>query len=556
MMKNKGKNIVKLFIAIAPAKVSKKPVAVAPVKVSKKSVGKPVGKIIDDDASDFKEKLRPLTSEEIEDILSVIKPSQYIPKAVAKSINDGIKASFRVQLEKCEVFPSIIPELKTDIYNDYYDSLANAGENIGIIMAQSIGEKQTQANLNVFHKCGSSDKQPVVSKFSELLSATARIKSPLYYIYIKDLENNKPVLDMVRMREIIGHSLAQITFKKLTLEFEIVEEKKPEPWYKIFFELYKNSANPPVSDTRDYKNCISLKIDMDVLYENRLSLKNLAEYIENEYDDLYCIFSPDCFGQLDIFVNTNEIDIPEEKLFFVTKDNMKQIYLEEIVQPNIENIIICGIAGINNIFFLKDSNTKEWYVETENARDKVNENTKFKKTKSKPLDSAKRFKKLLSLDFVDKERTISNNIWDIYHTFGIEAVRQYMIDQFTEIMEGINLCHVMLLVDRMTFEGAISPISRYTMKQEVNSVCQRSSFEESTLNFLEAGFYGQDEPVKGVSANIICGKKAYIGTGMCDLMVDVNKLISLKDIREDGDEKSDSSSDESEESDSSSDDDE
>ena len=131
---------------------------------------------------------------------------------------------------------------------------------------------------------------------------------------------------------------------------------------------------------------------------------------------------------------------------------------------------------------------------------------------------------ILKLPFVDSFRTHSNDIWETYNLFGIEAVRQYMIEEFSSIMEGINLCHVMLLVDKMTFTGTISSISRYTMRREESGPFGKASFEETLDNFLKAGVFGQEEPTRGVSASIICGKRAPIGTGLCELAMDIKKL--------------------------------
>jgi DNA-directed RNA polymerase beta' subunit len=185
---------------------------------------------------------------------------------------------------------------------------------------------------------------------------------------------------------------------------------------------------------------------------------------------------------------------------------------------------VCGIPGINNVFFVHGDN--EWFIETENARDKPFENNKFKTNKDKTTDSTKRYKMLLAHPKVDMSRTISNNLWDIYHTLGIEAVRQYMIDQFSEIMTGINTCHVMLLVDKMTFTGTVCSISRYSMRGEDGGVLGKASFEETLDNFTKAGVHGQEEPTTGISASIICGKRAPIGTGMCDLEMDMEKLCN------------------------------
>jgi DNA-directed RNA polymerase beta' subunit len=124
-------------------------------------------------------------------------------------------------------------------------------------------------------------------------------------------------------------------------------------------------------------------------------------------------------------------------------------------------------------------------------------------------------------------RCITSNVWDIYSALGIEAARQFMIEEFMKSMGGINECHAMLLVDRMTCSGTITSISRYTMRKAESGPFGQASFEETLDNFLKAGVYGQSEPTRGVSASIICGKRAPIGSGICDIQLDVDILPTI-----------------------------
>lgn len=366
---------------------------------------------------------------------------------------------------------------------------------------------------DTFHKAGSAEKQPVVSKFSELLNATNKPKSPSYYIYF-----NRGTDDIKKLRNIIKYNLVELTFKRIVESITIITNKEKEEWYDLYYFLYQK-------EEIEYKDCLSMKINMNILYEYKLTLKDICDSLELQYNDMKCIFSPDCFGTIDIFVDTENIVMPQKDISFITEENKNQIYLEEVVEPNIESTIICGVQGITNMFFLKEN--KEWLVETENSKEKVNKKTKSK-NKDKSDNSTKRFKKVLALPFVDETRTISNSVWDIYYTFGIEAARQYMIDEFSNIMTGINICHVMLLVDKMTFTGNIASVSRYSMRRDESGPFGKASFEETLDNFLIAGAYGQEEPTKGVSASIICGKKANIGTGLCDINMNINKIIKNK----------------------------
>ena len=99
-------------------------------------------------------------------------------------------------------------------------------------------------------------------------------------------------------------------------------------------------------------------------------------------------------------------------------------------------------------------------------------------------------------------------------------------------MEGINTCHAMILVDRMTHNGTISSITQYTMKKEESGPMGKASFEETMDNFLNATAEGDKEPTEGVSAYIICGKRASVGTGMIKLSIDIASLPKIANQKE------------------------
>ena len=433
---------------------------------------------------------RLLKDYEIEDIISFIKPQKNIPRDAAMAVVNYNKEKLRIQLRESKIYPEMIPSLKEMIEKQYVQSKIQPGESVGIISAQSIGAKQTQMTLDSFHTCGSAEKTITtgVPRIEELLNATKDPKTTNCFIYFEEGNNS-----IEELRETIGHSIVELTFKKITKSYTIEMDKKEEKWYRSFKVLYGNAFE-------EYSDCISLQLDMDILYKYKLNMETIANIVSRDYSDMCVVFSPDNIGQLDIFVDTSDIDLPEDRLVFIDKENAKTIYLEEVVQPILEKIIICGIPGIENMYFNKDSD--KWMVETDGSN----------------------FQKLLGHPSVDSNRTISNDMWDIYHTLGVEAVRQFLIEEFINLMTGINPCHVQILSEKMTHSGSISSISRYSMRTEDSGPMCRASFEETLDNFLKAGAYGQEEITQGVSASIICGKLSQIGTGMCDIRLDVKAL--------------------------------
>ena len=205
-------------------------------------------------------------------------------------------------------------------------------------------------------------------------------------------------------------------------------------------------------------------------------------------------------------MDTSNIKIPDYDslpLYFKNKNHI-EIYLEEIVKPKLLEIEICGIKNIKNYHYIKEDN--RWKIQTEG---------------SNIFD-------ILHLPYIDISTISSNNMWDIYNVMGIEATRQFLIEEFTNVVSSdgtfINPAHILLLVDIMTYQGHITSVSRYGMKKEQMGVLSRASFEESLDQFCNAGFYSEKDIIRSVSANIMCGKRSCIGSGLCNLIMDLDSI--------------------------------
>jgi DNA-directed RNA polymerase beta' subunit len=447
---------------------------------------------------------RILTSDEIEEILDFIKPQLGIPLVSAMSVVELNKARFRKQLQGKLIYPDIIQELKQSMERMYYKSLIQPGEAVGVICAQSIGEKNTQTALNTFHKAGQSEKTMTegVPRFQELLNATKNPRIVNHKIFVKNSAKN-----IKEIRKTIGHSLTGLTLKDLVVTMEIVIDKQPELWYEAYKILY--------DDVFSYhSSCISMTLNTKKLFEYKLTEKDIVDVIHANYADVYCVFSPLGDGRVDVFIDTMiAMSKFESCVAYVTDENAMEIYLEDVVQPNIEKIHVCGIPGISEIFYVKEGT--EWIVET-------NACNNYSRSSSTNVNN---LRKIMAMPMVDETKTVSNNIWEIYETLGIEATQQFLVEEFMSIMDGINECHAKLLVARMTYNGSIASISRYTLKNDECGPMGKASFEESLDNFLNAAVQGEIEPTRGVSASIICGKRSGTGTGMMGLKMDLGKIM-------------------------------
>jgi DNA-directed RNA polymerase beta' subunit len=223
---------------------------------------------------------RLLTEKEIENILSFIKPKKGIPLEAAISVVNSNKQRLRQQLINQMVYPEIIPVLKRELEKTYFAGQIQPGECVGVICAQSIGEKQTQTTLNTFHKAGQSEKTMTagVPRFQELLNATRKPRNVNHKIYF-----NKSNDSIQELRKLIGHSIAGITFADISLDIEVCLNKVEEPWYNTYKILYNDLFTK-------HKHCISFKLDKNKLFDVKLTMNEIADIIHDKFDDLYCVF--------------------------------------------------------------------------------------------------------------------------------------------------------------------------------------------------------------------------------------------------------------------------
>lgn len=82
----------------------------------------------------------------------------------------------------------------------------------------------------------------------------------------------------------------------------------------------------------------------------------------------------------------------------------------------------------------------------------------------------------------------------------------------------IDLRHMLLLGDVMTFRGEVLGISRFGIQKMRASVLSIASFEETNEHLFEAAVHKKSEHVLGVSEAIILGKRVAVGTGAFELL--------------------------------------
>lgn len=133
---------------------------------------------------------------------------------------------------------------------------------------------------------------------------------------------------------------------------------------------------------------------------------------------------------------------------------------------------------------------------------------------------------------IDPTHSYSNNVFEMYKYLGIEAARSTIISEIMNTMQnhGISIDnrHLMLLADLMTYRGEVLGITRFGLAKMKESALMLASFEKTADHLFDAAFFGQEDPILGVSESIISGMPMEIGTGFFDLLYKPPKIMKNK----------------------------
>jgi RNA polymerase Rpb1, domain 5 len=415
---------------------------------------------------------RTLRLDEIEYLVSGIEPIQHTDvylKRVTDNKHANLIARIQRDLLDVQVYPSIIDELKQSIEQQYYSSQVQAGDTVGIIMAQSIGERQTQLALNSFHSTGITTLTVVtgVPRFTELINTTKKPRNVMTTIYCNGSFSS---IESIRLQ--VGVHLRHVLFGDLIVYHEFHPLRPKDTWYRLYTALVR-----PLPALATF---VRFKLNHQVLFENHLSVQCIAERMERQWPAVQCVYSPMTEAIIDVWFTGSRTDA------------------ETVIVPTARKLTVNGIPHITELNYTT-TQTGEWYIEA----------------------LGQNLQTVMGHPAVDETRTFSNNMWEIHDYLGAEATREFLVRELMNVISVdayINKRHVDLLVDLMLATGTLTSISRYGIQRTQIGPLAACSFEESLDQFLQAGLFGEKDPLTSVSASIICGKMSRSGTGMCDLM--------------------------------------
>ncbi|MCE4607586.1 MAG: DNA-directed RNA polymerase subunit A'' [Caldisphaeraceae archaeon] len=399
--------------------------------------------------------------------LSKLESARHIlPDKIFSELKEKIESSGLTESQKGLVIEEAVRQ--------YVASMVQPGEPVGTVAAQSIGEPGTQMTLRTFHYAGLMEFDVTLGlpRLIEIVDARREPSTPIMKIYLDEDHRN----DLEKAKE-IARKIEYTTISNVVSEISYV---LGEPRIQIVLDKEMLEDKGVTQD--------------DVIYSlGKLKLGDVDIDEQNEY-----------IINIDLSSNV----IPEESLYDTKAFN-------EIVQK-IRKSYLKGIKGINKTMI----------------QERTYEEDGVKKKEYVILTEGSNLAEVLKIEGIDHRRIDSNNIVEISNVFGIEAGRNAIIKEIMDVLKNsgldVNIRHIMLVADMMTWSGKVRQIGRLGIVNEKPSVLAKAAFEVTVNKLYEAAVTGDEEKFYGVTESVSAGLSPRVGTGIVMLGMSLQAIKPQK----------------------------
>jgi len=372
-----------------------------------------------------------------------------LPNSILEEVKAGLPSN---------ISESRFRKIMEKTLEEYEAAQIDAGEAVGLVSAESIGEPGTQMTLNTFHFAGVAEMNVTTGlpRVIEILDARGTIKTPMMEIYLKEPYSR-------------GKEIKKIAMK-------IKEAKLSEVAKEFSIDIAENA--------------VGMRISRETLSDYNLTDEKVKDAIKSAAKGVSVKSREDKgSGELIILVKTKEEGFDLNELYKL-KDKIKGTFLG-------------GIKGIAYVLPVKRG--EEFLIMT----------------------SGTNLKEVLELDFVDRQKTTSNDIFEVNRVLGIEATRQAIINETLNVMraQGLNvdIRHLMLVADTMCSTGVVKGITRYGVIKDKASILAKASFETPLKHIAQASMLGASDNLNSVIENVMINQPVPLGTGLPKLLTKFKK---------------------------------
>ncbi len=448
------------------------------------------------------------------------------------------------KLQKLRFTPAAVDILSEQIILKNWKAMANPGEMVGIIAAQSIGEPSTQMTLNTFHLAGVAAKSNMtrgVPRLKELLKATKNPKAVSLTVYLrKDIRSSKAEarrvaqeLEFTVLQDLV--TVARIYFDPRDDETLLNEDAEWLAFYAGYEAALRaeetglpegtavapqdattdGTSTPPAQPLAQAADTVKkspwilrLELNREKMFSKNITMDDIAFVLNQKFDTEVSTLYSDYNAPRLVFRLRLKTDDPDP----LNSLNMLKMLQNKILLGT----IVRGIPGLKSVSFNK---TNDLY-EAVDGRYQAVEQFVLDTDGSNMLDT-------MCHPDVDPTRCYSNNVHDMFENFGIEATRAILFKEISALFEEtyVNYRHLCLLCEVMASRGRLMSVDRYGINKNNIGPLAKASFEQTEDIMLRAALYGELDPVTGVSANIMTGQPIRGGTSFSQLLLDEEALL-------------------------------
>lgn len=378
-------------------------------------------------------------------------------------------------------------------------ALSIAGESVGCIAAQSIGEPCTQLTLNTFHNAGNAAKNVTlgIPRFKELLDATKSPKTPCTTIRF-----HAPYNTSERFAEYMANTMPMTRLGDVVQRCDIVHDPDPssttiaEDEWIVLADSILGYEMP--SHATAY--VVRIVLNQDVMRMRHMTPTIVRRILSERLATRAHVSSSE----------VNAVDWVVRIRFFHVRDmlatghipmDQESLICHRALNVLLETVLVCGHHAITgaSLGFAQGEHLIHAYGNV-------------------LMDCC-------AADSVDWTRCTSNDVWEVLNTLGIEACAHVLFEQMKAVVsfDGtyVDDRHILMIVDSICRGGSIMPLNRHGINRTETSPLMRCSFEETTDILCEAAGFAQAENARGVSTCIMTGQTPHMGTGTVDVLFPV-----------------------------------
>jgi len=460
-----------------------------------------------------------------------------------KTIDDKLsKTAFRYALyeslapKKCITIYKLtkkqIDSIAEQIITSFNRSVVEPGEMVGILGAQSLGEPVTQMVLNAFHHTGLG-MNAGVPRIQEVFSLSKNLKAPIMMVYLdKEHRVKKDFAKKIRSH------IKFTTIKDLRTKIDIFYDDKPyekgsfmekDNVYNIFY-AFQQSKSCCLNKVDGLPWLMRIEFDKEKLMNKEVTLLDIKSKFcvewEKRYQDVKGMKREkrqilDKITQLAVLTNSENDAIPIMHVRF-DMTNYNSSTLIDFMDMFIDEFKLKGLTDIQDVVEGTESEARMITFDNPNG------DLETKNTENIIITNGINMFDIRNIIGVDLTRTYCNDIIMTYEMFGIEAARNLIIKEITNVFSAngspVNHQHISIFGDLMTNVGTLTSIDRHGLNKLDTDPLARASFEKSVEQLITAAVFNEIDHMKSVSSRIMAGLCIKGGTGLCNLVLDRDLL--------------------------------